>query len=78
MLSSFPLIWDCTNMLFLNNKLCAVQVETSQQNSSQVVQDVTARLQKQHEERLREEQRKHREEIENLQVHYFDTFVGFI
>ncbi|XP_046897921.1 myocardial zonula adherens protein isoform X6 [Hypomesus transpacificus] len=50
------------------NRTLKLQVETSQQNSSQVVQDVTARLQKQHEERLREEQRKHREEIENLQA----------
>ncbi|XP_067105464.1 myocardial zonula adherens protein isoform X3 [Osmerus mordax] len=50
------------------NRTLKLQVETSQQTSSQALQDVTARLQKQHEERLREEQRKHREEIENLQA----------
>lgn len=50
------------------NRTLKLQVETSQAASSQVMQEITAKLQRQHDERLREEQRKHREEIENLQA----------
>ncbi|KAK6294536.1 hypothetical protein J4Q44_G00353660 [Coregonus suidteri] len=45
-----------------------LQVESSQEANSHEVQEVTARLQRQYEERLQEEQRKHREEIEKLQA----------
>jgi hypothetical protein len=43
-------------------------VESSQEANSHAVQEVTARLQRQYEERLQEEQSKHREELEKLQV----------
>ncbi|XP_038825068.1 early endosome antigen 1-like [Salvelinus namaycush] len=45
-----------------------LKVESSQEANSHAVQEVTARLQRQYEERLQEEQRKHREEIEKLQA----------
>ncbi|XP_045079306.1 myocardial zonula adherens protein isoform X2 [Coregonus clupeaformis] len=45
-----------------------LQVESSQEANSHEVQELTARLQRQYEERLQEEQRKHREEIEKLQA----------
>uniref|UniRef100_A0A4W5PXC8 Myocardial zonula adherens protein n=1 Tax=Hucho hucho TaxID=62062 RepID=A0A4W5PXC8_9TELE len=45
-----------------------LKVESSQEANSHAVQEVTARLQRQYEDRLQEEQRKHREEIEKLQA----------
>nr|XP_046201913.1 myocardial zonula adherens protein isoform X2 [Oncorhynchus gorbuscha] len=50
------------------NHTLKLKVESSQEANSHAVQEVTARLQRQYEERLREEQRKHREEIEKLQA----------
>ncbi|XP_035593980.1 myocardial zonula adherens protein-like isoform X2 [Oncorhynchus keta] len=50
------------------NLTLKLKVESSQEANSHAVQDVTARLQRQYEERLQEEQRKHREEIEKLQA----------
>ncbi|XP_078139518.1 myocardial zonula adherens protein isoform X2 [Centroberyx gerrardi] len=50
------------------NQTLKRQVESSQEASSQAVQEITTRLQRQYEERLLEEHRKHREEIENLQA----------
>ncbi|KAM4630637.1 myocardial zonula adherens protein isoform 2-T2 [Polymixia lowei] len=50
------------------NQTLKLQVESSQEAGSQVVQEVTERLQRQYDQKLLEEQRKHREEIENLQA----------
>ncbi|XP_052316735.1 uncharacterized protein LOC118394172 [Oncorhynchus keta] len=50
------------------NHTLKLKVESSQEANSHTVQEVTARLQRQYEERLQEEQRKHREEIEKLQA----------
>ena len=43
-------------------------MESSQEANSQALQELSAKLQREYEEKLHEEQRKHREEIENLQV----------
>lgn len=43
-------------------------MESSQEASSQVLQELSAKLRGEYEQKLLEEQRKHREEIENLQV----------
>lgn len=48
--------------------LWIVQVETSREASTVALQELSAKLQQEYDEKLREEQRKHREEIENLQV----------
>lgn len=48
--------------------LWVVQVESSQETNTRAVQDLTAKLQREYEEKLQREQQKHREEIENLQV----------
>ncbi|CDQ61889.1 unnamed protein product [Oncorhynchus mykiss] len=50
------------------NHTLKLKVESSQEANSHAVQEMTARLQRQYEERLQEEQRKHREEIEKLQA----------
>ncbi|KAM3877010.1 protein GRINL1A [Diretmus argenteus] len=50
------------------NRTLKLKVESSQEASSQTVQEVTERLQREYGEKLMEEQRKHREEIENLQA----------
>ncbi|KAL1007271.1 hypothetical protein UPYG_G00084360 [Umbra pygmaea] len=50
------------------NRTLKLQVDSSQETNSRAVQEVTARLQRQFEDRLQEEQKKHREEIENLQA----------
>ncbi|XP_029497408.1 myocardial zonula adherens protein-like isoform X1 [Oncorhynchus nerka] len=50
------------------NLTLKLKVESSQEANSHAVQEVTARLQRQYEERLQEEQRTHREEIEKLQA----------
>ncbi|KAJ3593051.1 hypothetical protein NHX12_005389 [Muraenolepis orangiensis] len=49
-------------------RLASVEVESTQEARSLVVQEVTSRLQREYEERLMEEQKKHREEIETLQA----------
>lgn len=48
--------------------ISAEQVESSQEANARALQELSAKLQKEYEEKLLEEQRKHREEIENLQV----------
>ncbi|XP_076011626.1 myocardial zonula adherens protein isoform X2 [Genypterus blacodes] len=50
------------------NQTLKLQVESSQEASSQALQTLSARLQRDYEEKLQEEQRKHREEIEILQA----------
>lgn len=50
------------------NQTLRLQVESSREANTRTVQDLTARLQREYEEKLQSEQRKHREEIENLQA----------
>lgn len=50
------------------NQTLKLQVEATQEASSQAVQELTSRLQTQYEERLQREQKKHMEEIEKLQA----------
>lgn len=48
--------------------LWVFQVEASREAGVQSLRELSAKLQKEYEEKLHEEQQKHREEIENLQV----------
>ncbi|XP_074523168.1 myocardial zonula adherens protein isoform X5 [Halichoeres trimaculatus] len=50
------------------NETLRQQVESSQEASSQALKELSAKLQREYEEKLQEEQRKHREEIEKLQA----------
>ncbi|KAK2854061.1 hypothetical protein Q5P01_006722 [Channa striata] len=50
------------------NQSLRLQVESSQEANTRALQELSAKLQREHEEKLLEEQRKHREEIENLQA----------
>ncbi|XP_070787271.1 myocardial zonula adherens protein isoform X2 [Enoplosus armatus] len=50
------------------NQTLRLQVESSQEASTQALQELSAKLQREYEEKLQEEQQKHREEIENLQA----------
>ncbi|XP_026234172.1 myocardial zonula adherens protein isoform X2 [Anabas testudineus] len=50
------------------NQTLRLQVESSQEANARALQELSAKLQKEYEEKLLEEQRKHREEIENLQA----------
>ncbi|XP_056134428.1 myocardial zonula adherens protein [Lampris incognitus] len=50
------------------NQTLKLQVEASQEAGSRALQEVTSRLERRYEEKLLEEQRRHREEIENLQA----------
>ncbi|KAI1889646.1 hypothetical protein AGOR_G00165090 [Albula goreensis] len=50
------------------NQSLRLQVEASQEANYQALQEMTVKLQKQYEEQLLNEQKKHREEIEALQV----------
>ncbi|PWA17309.1 hypothetical protein CCH79_00010422 [Gambusia affinis] len=50
------------------NQTLRLQVESSQETNTRAVQDLTAKLQREYEEKLQREQQKHREEIENLQA----------
>ncbi|KAF7665328.1 hypothetical protein LDENG_00146780 [Lucifuga dentata] len=50
------------------NQTLRLQVETSPESGKQALQELKARLEREHEEKLLEEQRKHREEIEKLQA----------
>ncbi|XP_072236630.1 myocardial zonula adherens protein isoform X2 [Leuresthes tenuis] len=50
------------------NQTLRLQVESSQEANNQALQELSAKLQREYEEKLHEEQRKHREEIENLQA----------
>lgn len=43
-------------------------MESSQEAQTQALQELSAKLQQDYDEKLREEQKKHREEIEKLQV----------
>ncbi|XP_023140978.2 myocardial zonula adherens protein isoform X1 [Amphiprion ocellaris] len=50
------------------NQTLRLQVESSREANNQALQELSAKLQREYEEKLQEEQRKHREEIENLQA----------
>ncbi|XP_034045895.1 myocardial zonula adherens protein isoform X2 [Thalassophryne amazonica] len=50
------------------NQTLRLQVEASQEASSQALQELSARLHREYEQKLLEEQQRHREEIENLQA----------
>ncbi|XP_051799963.1 myocardial zonula adherens protein isoform X2 [Acanthochromis polyacanthus] len=50
------------------NQTLRLQVESSREANNQVLHELSAKLQREYEEKLQEEQRKHREEIENLQA----------
>ncbi|KAM9764625.1 protein GRINL1A [Menidia menidia] len=50
------------------NQTLRLQVESSQEANCQALREMSAKLQREYEEKLQEEQRKHREEIENLQA----------
>ncbi|KAJ8340464.1 hypothetical protein SKAU_G00350970 [Synaphobranchus kaupii] len=50
------------------NQYLRLQVEASQEANSQALQEMTRKLQSQYEEQLQNEQRKHREEVEELQA----------
>ncbi|KAM9366974.1 myocardial zonula adherens protein [Symphorus nematophorus] len=50
------------------NQTLRLQVESSREANTQALQELSAKLQQEYEEKLLEEQRKHREEIENLQA----------
>ncbi|XP_039983087.1 protein GRINL1A [Xiphias gladius] len=50
------------------NQTLRLQVESSQEANTQALQELSVKLQREYEEKLLEEQRKHREEIENLQA----------
>ncbi|XP_042558683.1 myocardial zonula adherens protein isoform X2 [Clupea harengus] len=56
------------------NRTLKRQVEVSQEASAQALKDMSAKLQQQYDQRLQEEQRKHREEIEALQAQ-IDVYV---
>uniref|UniRef100_A0A3P9QJJ8 Myocardial zonula adherens protein n=1 Tax=Poecilia reticulata TaxID=8081 RepID=A0A3P9QJJ8_POERE len=50
------------------NQTLRLQVESSREANTRAVQDLAAKLQREFEEKLQSEQKKHREEIENLQL----------
>uniref|UniRef100_A0A3B3B7T6 Myocardial zonula adherens protein n=1 Tax=Oryzias melastigma TaxID=30732 RepID=A0A3B3B7T6_ORYME len=50
------------------NQMLKLQVEASREAGAQSLRDLSAKLQKEYEEKLHEEQQKHREEIEKLQA----------
>ncbi|XP_026176053.1 myocardial zonula adherens protein isoform X2 [Mastacembelus armatus] len=50
------------------NQTLRLQVESSREANTHALQELSAKLQREYEEKLLEEQRKHREEIENLQA----------
>ncbi|XP_070687874.1 myocardial zonula adherens protein-like isoform X3 [Pempheris klunzingeri] len=50
------------------NQTLRLQVESSREANTQALRELSAKLQREYEEKLQEEQRKHREEIENLQA----------
>uniref|UniRef100_A0A8C7ZQS3 Myocardial zonula adherens protein n=1 Tax=Oryzias sinensis TaxID=183150 RepID=A0A8C7ZQS3_9TELE len=50
------------------NQMLKLQVEASREAGVQSLRELSAKLQKEYEEKLHEEQQKHREEIENLQA----------
>ncbi|XP_063049727.1 myocardial zonula adherens protein-like, partial [Engraulis encrasicolus] len=56
------------------NRSLKRQVEVSQEASAQALRDLNTKLQQQYDQRLQEEQRRHREEIETLQAQ-IDVYV---
>ncbi|KAK5935260.1 hypothetical protein CgunFtcFv8_020636 [Champsocephalus gunnari] len=52
----------------VENKTLRLQVESAQETNNQALQELSAKLQQEFEEKLQNEQRTHREEIENLQA----------
>ncbi|KAG8001531.1 Myocardial zonula adherens protein, partial [Nibea albiflora] len=50
------------------NQTLRLQVESSRETNTQALHELSAKLKQEYEEKLQEEQRKHREEIENLQA----------
>ncbi|XP_037605646.1 myocardial zonula adherens protein isoform X2 [Sebastes umbrosus] len=52
----------------VENQTLRLQVESAREANTQAVQELSAKLQKEYDEKLQEEQRKHREEIEKLQA----------
>ncbi|KAI1904352.1 hypothetical protein AGOR_G00004770 [Albula goreensis] len=56
----------------VENDSLRLQVETTEEGSSKRLQEMTLKLQSEYEERLQQEQRKHLEEIEALQVKIAD------
>ncbi|KAK5873943.1 hypothetical protein PBY51_018937 [Eleginops maclovinus] len=52
----------------VENQTLRLQVESAQEANNQALQELSAKLQQEYEEKLQNEQRKHREEIENLQT----------
>ncbi|XP_055076947.1 myocardial zonula adherens protein isoform X2 [Periophthalmus magnuspinnatus] len=50
------------------NQMLRLQVESSQEAGTRALHELSAKLQREYEEKLLEQQRKHREEIENLQA----------
>ncbi|KAJ0002111.1 hypothetical protein NQD34_001907 [Periophthalmus magnuspinnatus] len=50
------------------NQMLRLQVESSQEAGTWALHELSAKLQREYEEKLLEQQRKHREEIENLQA----------
>ncbi|KAI9528437.1 hypothetical protein NQZ68_020262 [Dissostichus eleginoides] len=52
----------------VENKTLRLQVESAQEANNQALQELSAKLQQEYEEKLQNEQRNHREEIENLQA----------
>ncbi|XP_029000650.1 myocardial zonula adherens protein isoform X2 [Betta splendens] len=57
------------------NQTLRLQVESSQEATALALQGLSAKLQREYEEKLQEEQRKHREEIEQLQAQ-LDDYIG--
>lgn len=55
--------------------LWCIQVVSSKEASTRALHELSAKLQQEYEEKLQEEQRKHREEIENLQVCIFYSLI---
>ncbi|XP_034435826.1 myocardial zonula adherens protein isoform X4 [Hippoglossus hippoglossus] len=52
----------------VENQTLRLQVESSQEANAQVLHELSEKLQREYDEKLLEEQRRHREEIENLQA----------
>ncbi|XP_061102007.1 myocardial zonula adherens protein-like isoform X1 [Conger conger] len=57
------------------NRALRLQVEASQEATSEAVEEMSRKLQRQHEEQLQSEQRKHREEVEALRAQ-IDEYVS--
>lgn len=51
-----------------NDFIPGIQVESSREDQAQALQELSAKLEQEYDEKLQVEQEKHREEIEKLQV----------